>query len=353
MRCRLKYEKGAYMWIIATIGMNVDSYEKTAWLAQAGMNVIRLNFSHPHHSLFEDVCTKARQSLPGVKIMQDLQGLKLRVADAYLGEEKINAGDMVRFCSEDAYQSILRKYPQTMVIPLNVRDCFKRFSKASIIYLKDATMEFNVLTRMADHLLCETVKGGMIRAQKSINIPDFDRRGMGLTEKDYIDLDFAIQHKVDIIGLSYVEGPDIIHMLKDFLRNQKTDDDYNPVIWAKIETMEGVKKLARILPEVDGIILGRGDLGPEAGLLEIPRIQEKVLKRMRREKDSKDMIIATQVLETMRFQPQPSRTELNDIYNSINLGANGFMLGSEISLGKYPKETIEALQKAVIYYSNS
>jgi pyruvate kinase len=338
------------MKIICSDGPKVGKADILGKLYKAGMDIIRFNFSHADYTTTEQLITYSREHCPNLEILQDLQGVKIRVSTQFNREIKVLPNQQVDFCAEDVYDHVRFDWPNPLLIPVHFDGDFSLLISAKKMLMKDATMEFQVVESQEKFIRTTVTRGGVIRARKALNAPGMDRSQLSLTAKDKHDALWGIEHSVDIICLSFVSFSSQIKDLKDFIKKEtKNTRGKMPEIWAKIETKEGVENFNSILRSVDGIMLGRGDLGPEVGIYEVPEIQEFLLKKMKTSK--KEFIIATQVLESMTRSPVPNRAELNDIYSCIKNNATGFMLTAETGIGHYPTLAIDTLRKMIDKYS--
>jgi pyruvate kinase len=337
------------MKVICSDGPRMGKTHVVNKLYNAGMDVIRFNFSHADYATTEHLIAYSREHCPKLEILQDLQGVKVRVSSKFNREIKVLPDQQLDFCAEDVYDHVRFDWPNPLLIPIQFDGDFSLLLDAKTILMKDATMEFKVDGNQEKFIRTTVTRGGIIRARKALNAPGMDRSQLGLTGKDKQDIVWGIDHSVDIICLSFVCFSNQIKELKDFIRKEiKNTKVHMPEVWAKIETKEGVENFSSILRNADGIMLGRGDLGPEVGIYEVPKIQEALLKKMKNNK--KEFIIATQVLESMTRSPVPNRAELNDIYSCIRNKATGFMLTAETGIGYYPTLAIETLRKMIDKY---
>lgn len=340
------------MDIICSIGPKVNNPAALSELYDAGMNVLRFNFSHAEFDHTKKLIDYTRERLHGAKIMADLQGPKLRVSDSFLEETKVYPGQEVLFSSETTYMQYRKHANKYIIVPIATDAPFSALMGAKSIFMKDATMKFRVIGR--NDLFIKTVveRGGILRAEKGINAPGMDRSSLTLTEKDKKDILWALDNNVDIIVLSFVSSKENIIELKEFINHyRKYKSFHQPKLWAKIESREGVESFDSILELVDGIMLGRGDMFAEIPYYEIPAIQDSILSKMKN--TNKDIIIATYVLSSMRSSPLPLIPELNDIYNCLQKGATGFMLSGEVSTGSYPRQVVETLASVLKKYGSS
>jgi pyruvate kinase len=334
------------------MGPNVKEKADIDNLVKAGMSMMRFNFSHINYELAKELIKYSKENHPKIPIIQDLQGNKLRTSPMLRKTIRVHPHEEILFCSEDFYLKHSSNNESANLVPVKLEGKFSLLYESKKILMKDATMEFKVEEKYRDKEVIRTtvVRGGIIRGEKGINAPDIDRRGMTLTIKDKRDIAFGLKNKVDIICLSYATSERNLQELKAYINKIiKNNPEYkNPKIWAKIECKEGIKNFQQILKVVDGIILGRGDLSAEVDIIEIPKIQEHLINTMRKSK--KEFIIGTYILESMKYSPIPSIVEVNDIHNFIQNKVSGVMLAGEVSVGKYPLETVSFLRRIIDRY---
>ncbi|MEG0611041.1 MAG: pyruvate kinase [Clostridium sp.] len=344
---------GDEMKVVCSIGPNVKSLSDLDKFIDAGMDSARLNFSHIEYEKAKDQIKYIKDKYPSITIIQDLQGNKLRVSSLFNGQLRVNFGESVYFCSEDFYKSNLRHSDKHILIPISFQGEFSWLTNANKILMKDGTMEFKITGKLKDKdaIKAEVVIGGMVRGEKGLNAPGMDRTGMSLTVKDKSDIEFGIQNKVDVICLSYVTRAADILDLKAYIGEIKKDKtDINiPKLWAKIECKEGIDSFDEIVNEVDGIMLGRGDLLSELDIVEIPFVQDKIIEKMKSSK--KELIIATYVLDSMRNSFKPKIPEADDIYNFLKNKVDAVMLAGEVGVGRNPIEVIKFAKKIIDKYS--
>lgn len=341
------------MKIVCSIGPNVKTLNDLDKFVNAGMNSMRLNFSHIENDTAKKQIKYMKENYPDISIIQDLQGNKIRISNLFNGQLRVNFGETVYFCSEEFFKENLRHSGRNTLIPISFQGQFTWISKCKKILMKDGTMEFNVVGKLKDKeaIKAEVVLGGMVRGEKGLNAPGMDRSGMTLTMKDKKDIEFGLLNGVDIICLSYVTRESDILELKEYIKKVKK---YNPQIimpkiWAKIECKEGILNFDSILKPVDGIMLGRGDLFSELDITEIPFVQDEIIGRMKSEK--KELIIATYVLDSMRSARKPKIPELDDLYNFIKNKVDGIMLAGEVGVGKNPLHVIRFTKEFIDKYS--
>lgn len=336
------------MNIIATIGPRNCKPKAIDEIVEGGCNIIRINLSHGNYDDIKDILLYIRKNYKNIKILMDLQGNKIRVSKSIKDTFKIIKGDKVCFCSEDDYKEILSKGEKEKVIPLNIGREFILNNKYKKVYMKDGTMEFDVLENTKDSIKTVTKIGGVVRGEKGCNLPGINRLGWKLTEKDKEDINFALNNGVDILCYSYCSYDSQCKEFKENVFKNIKQLGKVPKLWGKIETKEGIENIKSIAKELDGIVIARGDLVPEAGLFNIPIIQEKIIYSL---KDiDKEIIAATNVLSSMKYSSKPTINELSDIYSLLKGGVTGFMLTGETTVGKNNREIVNTLNKTIKYY---
>ncbi|GIM29597.1 hypothetical protein CPJCM30710_22630 [Clostridium polyendosporum] len=340
------------MLVIATIGPKTLTEETLNKIIESGANSIRINFSHiPHHTASK-IINYVKETYPQVKIIADIQGSKIRVSGKLKEYFKVKEKERVYFCAEDVYEDILKLWVNRdeKLIPLTIKKEQLLKHKITLIYMKDGTMKFNVKKVQGNILETTVVIGGYIRAEKGCNIPGIDRSQLSITEKDRNDILFSIKNSVDIILYSYVGYKKNIIQVKNFIERELISSDrrYCPKLWAKIETEEGAKNIKEILEDVEGIVLGRGDLVPETNLYKVPIFQHRIAQSIKHSR--KDFIVATHIFDSLKNGQKPTVNELNDIFYLILSGVTGLMLTGETSVGKSPCISVKTLKYSTDYY---
>jgi len=212
------------------------------------------------------------------------------------------------------------------------------------ILLDDGKINMRVISTDGRHEVeARAMNGGILYPRKGVNLPNTNLSLPSLTEKDIRDLDFILQHEVDLIALSFVRSESDITSLQKLIDEKKLS--FKLPIIAKIEKPEAIKRLDAIIAAAAGVMVARGDLGVEIPLQHVPLIQKKIVKKCLSQ--AKPVIIATQMMEGMINNPRPTRAEVNDVANSVMDGADALMLSGETSVGNYPVETVETMQKII------
>lgn len=325
--------------IICTIGPAVSSYEQILHLIDAGMNVARLNFSHgsyENHLEVINLLKKARKEkdVP-LAIMLDTKGPEIRVGKFKEGIISVNAGQKIRLTGEDI------KGDDT-VIPINPSSVIGDIQVGMRILFDDGYVASKATEITPDGVIVEFENPGVIKDNKGINIPHEGICLPFMTEKDIEDLKFGCKHDVDIIAASFICSAEHLTAIKRVLSTAGKPDI---LVLAKIESIAGVNHFDSILQAADGIMVARGDLGVEMPVTQVPQLQKMMIRKCY--EAAKPVVTATQMLESMIFNPRPTRAEVSDVANAIYDSTSAVMLSGETAVGKYPIETVK-LMKSVI-----
>ncbi len=321
--------------IVCTMGPSVDSEEAVAALAEAGMNVARLNCSHGGHEMllkFIDYlkAVRKRRGQP-LAIMLDTRGPKIRVGALAEPELSLVAGQHLQILREP----VLGGPEGISVTPAYVLDCVKEGSR---ILFDDGYIISDVVSVSPDGVVVEIRNNGVLRPGKGVNIPNEKLPLPAMTDKDREDIIFGCEHDVDIIAASFIRTADDIVAIKKLL-----EECGHPEIMviAKIESAEGVQNFDTIIQAADGVMIARGDLGVEVPISEVPRLQKMMIRKSYLA--GKPSITATQMLESMIHHPRPTRAEVSDVANAIFDSTSAVMLSGETAVGKYPLEVVEVM----------
>jgi pyruvate kinase len=325
--------------IVATIGPATSSMENLEKAIKAGMNVARLNFSHGTHDQHREVirCLRelSHQLRAPVTILQDLQGPKIRVGKFETGSIELIRGQQVVVTARD----IVGKEG---LIPTDFKELPRSCQPGSKILLDDGLLELVVISIDADDVRCEVVYGGTLKDRKGINLPGAKLPIECMTEKDFKDLEFGLEHDVDYIALSFVRHGDDLRKLRALI-NKK-----NPAtkLIAKIEMLEALQHLEEIIRLSDAVMVARGDLAVEIGQSQLPGVQKKIIKMAN--VLGTPVITATQMLDSMVHNPRPTRAEITDVANAVLDGTDAVMLSAESASGKYPFKCIQTMHNIIL-----
>ncbi len=321
--------------IIATVGPASAAPEILEALLVAGVDVFRLNFSHgtheSHAEVFQAVRSASRQTKCRVAIMQDLSGPKIRTGPIEGGGPlRLDAGEELRIAAGDAAGAPGRIF--TTYAPL-VRSA----RPGDRLFLDDGRLELRVTSNADDELTTVVVTGGPLGSHKGINAPGVALPASSVTEKDAADLRFGLELGVDLVALSFVQTADDVQTARSVM----TDAGRPVPVIAKIERPAAVDNLTAILSAADGVMVARGDLGLEMPLEQLPRVQKQIVRGARAA--GRPVILATQVLESMRVDPRPTRAEVSDAANAVDEGADAIMLAGETAAGAHPVRAVQTL----------
>ena len=336
--------------IVATLGPSSNNKKKIAELINAGIDVVRLNFSHGTHESHENIIHILNELSTDlgkqITILQDLQGPKLRVGKLPNAGVELCAGEILIFRIDSKYRDMnhddsLEKYK---TIYLDIPDILHSLKKGKRILIDDGKIELEILAVHETSIEAKVILGGFLFSNKGVNLPGTSLNIPGFTQKDKNDLEFGLSLGVDAVALSFVHSADDIHQVREFI--QKTDPSKVdlPII-AKLELPDAVRNLQEILDVSDGVMVARGDLGVETSPSEVPIIQKEIIHSAN--KSTKLVITATQMLDSMINNPRPTRAEASDVANAIFDGSDAVMLSGETASGKYPVESVLMMDKII------
>jgi pyruvate kinase len=320
--------------IVCTIGPASGSEKILKALIQAGMNVARLNFSHGdyafHKRVIRIIRRLERRLKQPVAILQDLPGPKIRIGALQGDRARLQRGRSVILTTRPVIGT-------DEMISVNYRGLTQSVKKGDPILLGDGEIELEVLRVGKRAVTCRVVVGGILGSHKGIHFPRSSLNIRALTTHDKEDLAFGIEHKVDMIALSFVrQSDDIVYARREMKKRGATI----PII-AKIEKHEALEHIDAILEQVDGIMVARGDLGLEIAPEKIPAMQKMMIRKANHL--GKPVITATQMLRSMVQNPRATRAEVADIANAILDGTDALMLSEESAAGDYPVEAVETM----------
>ena len=267
-------------------------------------------------------------------ILADLCGPKIRTGTYEPAEIELKNNQMVTVTTRDVIGN-------ENLIPCQYNNLHKDMEEGQRILLDDGKMELKVVEVQGKNLLCEVVYGGILTEHKGMNLPDTNVSSAALTAKDKKDLAVAVECDVDFVALSFVRSEKDIQLLIKELDKHET---YIPII-AKIERPEAVENIDAILKAAYGIMIARGDLGIELAAERIPLLQNTLIDKARLA--HKPVIVATQMLESMISSSRPTRAEVSDVASATVRSADALMLSGETSVGKYPLQAVEYMDKII------
>ncbi|MCH7812888.1 MAG: pyruvate kinase [Planctomycetes bacterium] len=320
--------------IVATLGPATADDQTIEQLLRAGVDVVRLNFSHgtrdEHRRAVEAVRSISQRLDRATAIMGDLCGPKVRLAEIEGGSVRIETGAELRFVTQSVVGNAER-------LTINHPEILDEIQVGHRLLIDDGAIRLCVTARGPDGLVCDCLVGGKLSTRKGVNLPDTDLSLPTLTAKDLDDLAWAAEAELDYIALSFVrQAADI-----EDLRRRLTEIGSAAHVLAKIETRQAINDLEAIVTASDGVLIARGDLGVEVDVATVPRLQKEIADLCRRA--GKPVIVATQMLQSMVESPVPTRAEVSDVANAIYDGADALLLSAETAIGRYPIRAVEML----------
>ena len=324
--------------IVCTIGPATESEEQLRELMLSGMNVARLNFSHgthEEHKVRIDRIKKVREELGlPVAILLDTKGPEYRIRTFENDKIYLNDGDTFTFTTDQ----IVGNQERVAVSYLNLHNDLEVGNK---IYVNNGLVHFVVEEIKGHDIICKVTAGGELSNRKSMSFPGKVLKQTYLSEVDKADLLFGIEQDVDFIACSFVSCKQDIDDVRAFLDEHTPDDNISLI--AKIENQHGVDNIDEICQSCDGIMIGRGDMGVEIPFEELPKIQKHLITKCRLL--GKRVITATEMLESMIYNPRPTRAEISDVANAVYDGTSAIMLSGETAMGKYPILAVQTMAK--------
>jgi pyruvate kinase len=325
--------------IVATLGPASNSEPVIRAMIRAGVDVVRLNFSHSTHerkvAVMQKIRKVSREENKPLCILADLQGPKIRTA--LLKDHQpvlLKGGHKITITPRDVLGT-------ASLVGTTFKTLAENVEQGSRILISDGLIELRVHQISGGDVVCDIINGGILGESKGINLPGVLVRTPSLTEKDSEDLEFALNHGVDAIAVSFVRTAEDVSLV----RNRVAAHGADTWIIAKLEKPQAVEHLDAILQVADGIMVARGDLGVEVPPEKVPAIQKYIIRRAA--EYFKPVITATQMLESMIENPRPTRAEVSDVANAIYDGTDAVMLSGESAVGKYPVEAVEMMARIV------
>lgn len=321
--------------IVCTLGPRSSGPETLRALIRAGMNVVRLNFSHgdhaTHRAVFEAVHRIAAEERVHIGVLADLQGPKIRTG-------RLEGHEPVSLVEGATLRIVVRDEPGSAErIAIPYPPLIDAAEVGGRLLLADGEMELRVDRMAGDELACTVIRGGLLGENKGVNLPGSTIQAPSLTEDDQRDLAFALELGVDFVALSFVRSAADVEQLKAILRGHGS----SALAIAKIERPEAVDSFDAILAAADGIMLARGDLGVEVPLEDVPQIQKNLIHQCNDR--GVPVITATQMLESMIHNKRPTRAEVADVANAIYDGTDAVMLSGETAIGRFPVDAVRVM----------
>ncbi len=327
--------------IVCTIGPASSDEVTLRAMIRAGMDVARINFSHgeyaTHARNIELIRKIAAEENAVVAILGDLQGPKIRLGKLSPDPVILHKGDKLTLTTREGADG------KDMVFPLPHPEFVRDVRAGHMLLLDDGALEFRVISSTSTDLVCEVVVEGPVSSRKGVSAPKSALTLPALPDKDRQDVQFAIQHKLDFIAMSFVRTANDLRELRWLCRHHGAED---VALIAKIEKWEAIDNFDEILAAADGVMVARGDLGVETPAEEVPIHQKEIIRKCN--DAGKPVITATQMLQSMITNPRPTRAEASDVANAIFDGTDAVMLSGETASGKFPVIAVETMANIAI-----
>lgn len=325
--------------VIATVGPSTNTYDQLLAMAQAGVDVFRLNFSHGSHSEYLEVINHINYINEKynylIGILADLQGPKIRIGQIADGEVTLNQDDIIHFTTSEVNGTSDR-------MSINYPEFPKDVKPGERVLLDDGKILLEALESNGDDVVKLTViHGGNVSSRKGVNLPDTKVSIPSLTKKDLHDLEFILSHPINWIALSFVRSAKDIKALRKLVDAAK----HPAKLIAKIEKPEALQQINKIIKASNAIMIARGDLGVEVPMEKLPGIQKQIINKCIQR--ARPVIVATQLMESMINNPTPTRAEVTDVANAVLDGTDAVMLSGETSIGKFPLEVVKAVNRII------
>ena len=327
--------------IVATLGPASDDDLSLEKLFLAGVNVVRLNYSHVGDDKYAPLIKRIRKisaklQLP-ICILQDLQGPKIRVGKLPDVGVELKEGSDITLVTD-------LKGVREGVIPVEFMELPNVVSEGSRILLDDGSIELKVSSVQDSEVSTRVITGGLLTSNKGFNLPGTNLDIPGFTDKDAEDLKAGLELGVDMVAISFVRSAEDIKLVRKAIGPVKENEFEIPII-AKLERAEALENIEEIIDEADGVMVARGDLGVEMPPESVPIAQKQIIDRANNR--GKLVITATQMLDSMIQNPLPTRAEASDVANAIFDGTDAVMLSGETAIGKYPVESVKMMDSIV------
>jgi pyruvate kinase len=348
-----KYTKSK---IIATIGPATSKRSILKNIIEAGVDVCRLNFSHGTHDVHATTYDLIRKVSDEVAILADLSGPKIRIGEVEDGTV-LKKGD--QFILSADYDLI----GNSSKAGLNYPKLPSEVKKGNKIFIADGMLKLEVIKSDEQEIVSKILEGGKLSSRKGVNVPGAKISLYAPTEKDLDDIEFCTKLGVDFFAASFVRRPDDIAKIRETTTRLSSKaieiEGYDPIdlgskripIISKIEHEDALVTYDEILNVTDGVMIARGDLGIEMSPEEVPLIQKDLIERAN--KAGIVSVVATEMLESMTFNPRPTRAEASDVANAILDGADAVMLSGETATGKYPVVTVRYMDQIILHAERS
>ncbi|WOK91395.1 plastidial pyruvate kinase 2 [Canna indica] len=325
--------------IVCTIGPSTNTREMIWKLAEAGMNVARMNMSHGDHASHQKVIDLVKEYNEQnndnvIAIMLDTKGPEVRSGDL---PQPITLATGQEFTF-----TIKRGVGSDTCVSVNYDDFVNDVEVGDMLLVDGGMMSLMVKSKTEDSVKCEVIDGGELKSRRHLNVRGKSATLPSITEKDWDDIKFGVENKVDFYAVSFVKDAKVVHELKDYLKSCNADIH----VTVKIESADSIPNLHSIIAASDGAMVARGDLGAELPIEEVPLLQEEIIRICR--SMGKAVIVATNMLESMIVHPTPTRAEVSDIAIAVREGSDAIMLSGETAHGKYPLKAVKVMHNVAL-----
>lgn len=323
--------------IVATIGPSSFDFQTMKKMAQAGMDIVRINLSHAKHGDMEAIVANVKQLRKegfNLSLMLDTRGPEIRVKSFKDGKVDIKKGQNFVFTAKSVVGN-------AEIVSINQPRIVKNVEIGSVVKANDGLLEFKVVDKTEKDIITIAKNGGILSNNKSLFIPNLKLNIKYVNDLDLQDIIWAVKNKFDMVAISFVNSKKDVQAVRKILADNKS----NMKIISKIESALGVKNLNEIIETSDGLMVARGDLGVELPMEKLPHIQKDMISKAVRK--GKFVIVATEMLESMINNLRPTRAEVSDVANALYDGTNAVMLSGESASGKHPVEAVKMMQKII------
>ncbi|EEC71813.1 hypothetical protein OsI_04452 [Oryza sativa Indica Group] len=348
--------------IVCTIGPSTNTKEMIWKLAEAGMNVARLNMSHGDHASHQKVIDLVKEYNAQTKdnviaIMLDTKSyteydvlmlecfFAVYASSGGIGPE-VRSGDLPQPIMLETGQeftfTIKRGVGTETCVSVNYDDFVNDVEVGDMLLVDGGMMSLLVKSKTEDSVKCEVIDGGELKSRRHLNVRGKSATLPSITDKDWDDIKFGVENQVDYYAVSFVKDAQVVHELKDYLRSSNADIH----VIVKIESADSIPNLHSIITASDGAMVARGDLGAELPIEEVPLLQEEIIRMCR--SMGKAVIVATNMLESMIVHPTPTRAEVSDIAIAVREGSDGIMLSGETAHGKFPLKAVKVMHTVAL-----
>lgn len=327
--------------MICTLGPASRDRKTLQKMVLAGMDAVRLNFSHgslaEHYRMIEKIRHINRAYGSHIRILADLEGHRIRIGKLKGSRPITLKKGSTLWLAQDGYPI------KAGTVPFDYSGDLKGIRMGQSIFIDDGNIALTVTGRKRKALKTRVIVGGLLKERKGVNIPGANLKFKGISEKDLECISFAMENRVDMIAQSFVNNKEDVLAVAALLGPARSA----PRIVAKIESRGGIRNIDDIIKASDGIMVARGDMGISIPVYQVPMVQKSIIKKCNRAK--KFVITATQMLESMTENRIPTRAEVTDVANAVLDGTDYVMLSAETAVGKYPVETVRMMEDIIRY----